>query len=134
MPIALRTVSGLAPSGSLYGQRCLELPCGANSFGQAGRLGIDGISSGQSHRAGGGMDFLIDVVAEHSAEISTTGVNRIALLGDRIAKVVRAPDGYAVEHDGASGDLYLRPSAPAASRDRAGGPITLFIGTEQGFT
>ena len=80
------------------------------------------------------MDFLIDVVAEHSAEISTTGVNRIALLGDRIAKVVRAPDGYAVEHDGASGDLYLRPSAPAASRDRAGGPITLFIGTEQGFT
>ena len=39
-----------------------------------------------------------------------TGVNRIALAGDMVAKVVRAPDGFAVEHDAVSGDLYLRPA------------------------
>ena len=50
--------------------------------------------------------------AELAAEISATGVNRIALMGDRIAKVVRAPGGFAVEHDAASGDLYLRPAGP----------------------
>ena len=70
--------------------------------------------------------------AEIAAEISATHVNRIALHGDRIARVVRSPDGYAVEHDGASGDLYLRPSAaPGAA---PGGPVTLFVGTERGFT
>ena len=72
--------------------------------------------------------------AELAAEISATKVNRIALHGDRIVKVVRAPDGFAVEHDARSGDLYLRPSAPATSGDRAGEPVTLFIGTEKGFT
>ena len=69
--------------------------------------------------------------AELSAEISATGVNRIALSHDRIAKVVRSPDGFTVEHDGASGDLYLRP-AGAGPVD--GGPVTLFVGTERGFT
>ena len=69
--------------------------------------------------------------AELAAEISATGVNRIALAGDRIAKVVRTPDGFAVEHDPASGDLYLRPvAAEAAEHD----PVTLFVGTEKGFT
>ena len=72
--------------------------------------------------------------AELAAEISATNVNRIALMGDRIARVVRTPDGYAVEHDGASGDLYLRPSAPAAPGAAPGGPVTLFVGTERGFT
>ncbi|MXY39686.1 MAG: hypothetical protein F4Y62_07805 [Rhodospirillaceae bacterium] len=74
--------------------------------------------------------------AEIAAEISATNVNRIALMGDRIAKVVRAPDGYAVEHDGASGDLYLRPVAPGAGSAEADPlrPVTLFIGTERGFT
>ena len=70
--------------------------------------------------------------AELAAEISATGVNRIALMGDRIAKVVRAPDGYAVEHDAASGDLYLRPLSQDAGA--AGDPVTLFVGTERGFT
>ncbi len=68
---------------------------------------------------------------EIEAEISATGVNRIALHGDRIAKVVRAPDGFAVEHDARSGDLYLRPSGPEGSD---GAVATLFIGTEKGFT
>ena len=77
--------------------------------------------------------------AELAAEISARGVNRIALAGDRIARVVRSPDGFAVEHDAASGDLYLTPSVPAVSGDAAGqvaglDPVTLFIGTERGFT
>ncbi len=73
--------------------------------------------------------------AELAVEISATQVNRIALHGDRIARVVRAPDRYAVEHDGASGDLYLRPSAPDRGPGQAGfDPVTLFVGTEKGFT
>ena len=73
--------------------------------------------------------------AELAAEISARGVNRIALAGDRIARVVRSPDGFAVEHDTGSGDLYLTPSVPAVSGDAAGlDPATLFIGTEKGFT
>ena len=69
--------------------------------------------------------------AEIAAEISARSVNRIALHGDRIARVVRSPDGFAVEHDTGSGDLYLRPTnsdVPALD------PVTLFIGTEKGFT
>ncbi len=69
--------------------------------------------------------------AELSAQISATNVNRIALHGDRIARLVRAPDGFAVEHDAASGDLYLRPAGEGFAE---GGPVTLFIGTERGFT
>ncbi len=69
--------------------------------------------------------------AELAAEISATDVNRIALAGDRIAKVVRSPDGFAVEHDASSGDLYLRPSGLDVSDGVA---VTLFIGTEKGFT
>ena len=73
--------------------------------------------------------------AELAAEISASGVNRIALAGDRIAKVVRAPDGFAVEHDAASGDLYLRPAHPSPSAGTSGHePVTLFLGTERGFT
>ena len=73
--------------------------------------------------------------AELAAEISATGVNRIALMGDRIARVVRAPDGFAVEHDAASGDLYLRSAHPSPPAEGFGHePVTLFIGTERGFT
>ena len=76
--------------------------------------------------------------AELAAEISATGVNRIALAGDRIARVVRAPGGFAVEHDAGSGDLYLRPAGPRAKPPAPGpdphAPVTLFIGTEKGFT
>ena len=69
--------------------------------------------------------------AEIAAEVSATGVNRIALAGDRIARVVRAPDGYAVEHDAVSGDLYLGPGDAA---NPVAASATLFIGTERGFT
>ncbi len=77
--------------------------------------------------------------AELAAEVSAKEVNRIALIGDRIARAVRAPDGFAVEHDAASGDLYLR-SAVAGSPETGTGqavrydPVTLFLGTERGFT
>ncbi len=69
--------------------------------------------------------------AELAAQISATHVNRIALAGDRIARLVRAPDGFAIEHDAASGDLYLRPAGEGSVE---GEPVTLFIGTEKGFT
>ena len=68
---------------------------------------------------------------ELAAEISAAGVSRIALAGDRIKRVIRAPGGFAVEHDPGSGDLYLRPVEPELAD---GGPVTLFIGTERGFT
>ena len=71
---------------------------------------------------------------ELTAEISATGVSRIALGGDRVRRVVRAPGGFAVEHDPESGDLYLRPVAPAHGPGAAHDPVTLFIGTERGFT
>ncbi len=75
--------------------------------------------------------------AELAAEISAVEINRIALLGDRIARVVRSPDGFAVEHDAASGDLWLRRTiSQGGSRHPGMGsdPVTLFIGTEKGFT
>ncbi len=76
---------------------------------------------------------MLEVVdhAELAAEVSAREVNRIALIGDRIARVVRAPDGFAVEHDAASGDLWLRQ---VGDRSADGTPVTLFIGTEKGFT
>ena len=69
--------------------------------------------------------------AELSAEISAVEINRIALMGDRVLRVVRAPDGFTVEHDAATGDLWLRRVAAAAPD---GTPVTLFLGTEKGFT
>ena len=72
--------------------------------------------------------------AELAAEISSTGVNRIALAGDRIVRVVRAPDGYAVEHDAASGDLYLRSAGTDPGDGDRDAEASLFIGTERGFT
>ena len=84
--------------------------------------------------------------AELAAEISATGVSRITLGHDRIVRVVRSPDGFAVEHDAATGDLYLRPAVPQPGTAATGpsgpgmegmpvpDPVTLFIGTERGFT
>jgi len=92
--------------------------------------------------------------AELRAAISAAGVIRIALVGDRIARVVRGPQDVHVEHDPARGDLYLHPlpgasasgfavetgtpfaaaraAEPGASP--AEGPAVLFVGTEKGFT
>lgn len=92
--------------------------------------------------------------AELEAVISSSQVSRIALVDDRIERVVRGPDGFELEHDPHRGDIYLKPSfkplrgagsearkngeeqghpgvpaRPAAEPER-----TLFIGTEKGFT
>ncbi len=76
--------------------------------------------------------------AELEAAVSATGVTRVALADDRIRRVIRSPGGFDVEHDAASGDLYLRPlEAPDSTLDGMPGtplPITLFLGTERGFT
>ncbi len=69
--------------------------------------------------------------AELVAVVSDRAVSRITLADDRVARVVRGAEGFAVEHDAARGDLYLRP-LKRASADPA--PVTLFIGTAKGFT
>ena len=82
---------------------------------------------------------ILDAVdhAELEAEISGRAVSRIALAGDRIARVVRGPDGFVVEHDAARGDVYLRPAADAGvglGEGVSAEPLTLFVGTAAGFT
>ena len=81
--------------------------------------------------------------AELAAEISATDVNRIALDGDRVSRVIQSPGGFTVEHDPVRGDLYLHPDAAAVFAAAPGGlparagapaPVTLYVGTEQGFT
>ena len=75
--------------------------------------------------------------AELEAEVSDRAVSRIALAGDRIARVIRGPDGFQVEHDPARGDIYLRPAGLTGVRVARGAPrepVTLFIGTAAGFT
>ncbi len=72
--------------------------------------------------------------AELSAEVSATEVNRIALLGDRAVRVVRAPGGFAVEHDAATGDLYLRLVETGLGTGGRYAEASLFVGTEKGFT
>ncbi len=68
--------------------------------------------------------------AELEAVVSDRAVSRITLAGDRVARVIRGAAGFAVEHDKARGDLYLRPLENASIRDA----LTLFIGTAKGFT
>ena len=92
---------------------------------------------------------IIDAVdhAELTAEVSSTEVNRIALDGDRVARVIQSPGGFTVEHDPVRGDLYLYPTtpfgiggatpsrAPFAAAPAARAPAqTLYVGTERGFT
>ena len=72
--------------------------------------------------------------AELTAEVSATGVSRVALMGDRIARVIRAPGGFQVEHDPGTGDLYLRPLSAGPGGMPPVEPVALFVGTERGFT
>ena len=67
--------------------------------------------------------------AEVEAQVSSHAVSRIALADDRIARIVRPPGGFALEHDAVRGDLYLRPLGPETPQT-----ATLFLGTERGFT
>ena len=102
-----------------------------------------GIAEAQSPRILDAVDH-----AEIAAEMASDGVVRVALLGDRIARVIRAPGGFVIENDPAAGDLYLRPTAerappesdappmPGAPRGPAdlAPPVSLFIGSERGST
>ena len=82
--------------------------------------------------------------AELPAGIAASGVVRIALEGDRIARAVRGAGRFEIEHDPANGDLYLRPldgAGNGADRDvvpeaarAVPAPAVLFVGTEKGFT
>ena len=74
--------------------------------------------------------------AELEAEVSATGVSRIALSHDRIRRVIRSPGGFEIEHDPETGELWLRPAAVRAARLETPhtAPATLFLGTEKGFT
>ena len=65
--------------------------------------------------------------AELAAEVSATGVNRIALSHDRIRRVIRAPGGFETEHDPETGDLWLRPTVAgqgAAAEGSGGAPAS----------
>ena len=87
--------------------------------------------------------------AEIGVEISANGVVRVALLDDRIERVISLPQtNFAVEHDPAAGDLYLRPVAETTPGERAAPPAAaapredaawarsaaLFVGSEKGAT
>ena len=76
---------------------------------------------------------ILDAVdhAELEAVISDRAVSRIALADDRVARVIRGPDGFVVEHDASRGDVYLRPAGRSGVPRE---PVTLFIGTVKGFT
>ena len=78
--------------------------------------------------------------AELTAEVSSTEVNRIALDGDRVARVIGSPGGFTVEHDPVRGDLYLYPGLGVGGPIPALAPVarvsefTLYLGTERGYT
>ena len=73
---------------------------------------------------------------ELAASIAAGGVSRIAVAGDRVKKVIRTGGGLRVEHDAASGDLYVTPAGPAEDGGGASPVrgVPLFIVTEKGFT
>lgn len=76
--------------------------------------------------------------AELRAEIQQDGLVRVALLRDRIARVVHGPNAsFGVEHDAGAGDIFLRrlPQPREAVESVAQVvPEKLFIGSERGFT
>ena len=69
--------------------------------------------------------------AELRAEISASAVNRIALDGDRVSRVIRSPSALTVEHDPVRGDVYLHADGSLRAETD---PITLYLGSERGFT
>ena len=72
--------------------------------------------------------------AELSAEVSSSAVNRIALEDDRIERVVESSGAFTLEHDPVRGDLYLYPVGGAPTAGGAPAGVTLYVGTEGGFT
>lgn len=72
--------------------------------------------------------------AELRAEIAQTGPVRVALLGDRIERVVQAPGGWTIEHDADAGDIYIQSAAQYPQPAETVEPAGIFVGSERGFT
>lgn len=111
--------------------------------GAAGRLAVLALAAALAAPAGAAELLEASDHAELEATVAASGVSRIALVGDRIARVVRSPDGFTVEHDPARGDLYLRlmdagggadEGAAVPGTESEAAPAVLFVGTERGFT
>ena len=108
----------------------------------AGRLGLAAtfatllICMGASASAGAMQILDAADHGELAASIAAGGVSRITVAGDRVKKVIRAGGGLRVEHDAASGDLYLTPMGLAKDGEAGslGRGVPLFIVTEKGFT
>ena len=63
-----------------------------------------------------------------AAGISSREITRIALRDDRIAGVVGRRTGFSIEHDTATGDMFLVPHQGAALTE----PVNLFLSAESG--
>ena len=75
--------------------------------------------------------------AELRADIAQNGVVRVALLKDRIDRVVHAPGVWRVEHDTGAGDVFIRrlpQSTETVEPVESAEAAEFFIGSEQGFT
>ena len=72
--------------------------------------------------------------AELRADIAQNGVVRVALLNDRIDRVVHAPGVWRVEHDTGAGDVFIRRLPQSAEPAEPAEAAEFFIGSERGFT
>ena len=72
--------------------------------------------------------------AELRADIAQNGVVRVALLKDRIDRVVHAPGIWRVEHDTGAGDVFIRRLPQSTDTVEPAEAAEFFIGSEQGFT
>lgn len=66
--------------------------------------------------------------AEIVAVISAREVSRIALEGDRIASLAAVPQGFSIDHDADTGDLYIVPNPGF----KITGLVNMFITSEAG--
>ena len=66
-----------------------------------------------------------------AATISAREITRIAIRDDRIASMVARPDGFTVEHDGSTGDIFLVPTPGPTLGTK---PVSIFVTSEEGRT
>ena len=72
--------------------------------------------------------------AELRADIAQNGVVRVALLNDRIDRVVHAPGVWRVEHDTGAGDVFIRRLPQSTDTIESVEAAEFFVGSERGFT
>ena len=66
-----------------------------------------------------------------AATISAREITRIAIRDDRIASMVARPEGFTVEHDSGTGDIFLVPTPGPPLGPK---PVSIFITSEKGLT